>query len=43
VLSYQFDWGIVLTGKYAGWLVSGIITTIQLSLVAIVLSFLLDC
>jgi len=41
VLSYQFDWGIVLTGKYAGWLVSGIITTIQLSLVAIVLSFLL--
>ena len=41
MLSYQFDWGIVLTGKYAGWLVSGIITTIQLSLVAIVLSFLL--
>jgi polar amino acid transport system permease protein len=41
VLSYQFDWGIVLTGKYAGWLVSGIITTIQLSLVSIVLSFLL--
>jgi polar amino acid transport system permease protein len=41
VLKYQFDWGIVLTGKYFGWLVAGINTTIQLSLVSIVLAFLL--
>ncbi|HAA02452.1 MAG TPA: ABC transporter permease [Syntrophobacteraceae bacterium] len=41
MLSYHFDWGIVLTGKYAGWLVAGILTTIQLSLLSIALSFLL--
>jgi polar amino acid transport system permease protein len=41
VLSYQFDWGIVLSGKYFGWLVSGVYVTLQLSLISIVLSFLL--
>jgi polar amino acid transport system permease protein len=41
VLNYKFDWAIVLTGKYASWLVAGIYTTLQLSLLSIVLSFLL--
>jgi polar amino acid transport system permease protein len=41
LLSYKFDWAIVLSGKYFGWLVSGLYTTIQLSLVSIVLAFLL--
>jgi polar amino acid transport system permease protein len=41
VLNYKFDWAIVFTGKYFSWLVSGIYTTIQLSLVSIVLAFLL--
>jgi len=41
LLKYQFDWSVVTSGKYFEWLLSGLYTTIQLSLVAIVLSFLL--
>jgi len=41
VLHYKFDWAIITTGKYFSWLVSGVYTTIQLSVVSIVLAFLL--
>lgn len=41
MLNYHFDWAIVTSGKYAQWLLSGIYTTIQISAVSIVLSFLL--
>ncbi len=41
MLKYQFDWAIVLSGKYFDWLVSGVKVTIQLSAVSIALSFLL--
>lgn len=38
---YQFDWGIITSGKYFEWLLSGFYTTVQLSAVSIVLAFLL--
>ena len=41
MFQYQFDWGIVTSGKYFGWLLSGLYTTVQLSAVSIVLAFLL--
>jgi polar amino acid transport system permease protein len=41
MLKYQFDWSVVLSGKYFDWLVSGVKVTIQLSALSIVLSFLL--
>lgn len=41
MLKYQFDWAIVLSGKYYEWLVSGVKVTIQLSAISIALSFLL--
>jgi polar amino acid transport system permease protein len=41
VLKYQFDWSIVTSGKYFEWLLSGLYTTIELSLISIVFSFLL--
>jgi len=41
VLKYQFDWSVVLSGKYLDWLISGVKVTIQLSALSIVLSFLL--
>ncbi|HSG27401.1 MAG TPA: amino acid ABC transporter permease [Candidatus Krumholzibacterium sp.] len=41
MLKYQFDWAIVLSGKYFDWLVSGVKVTIQLSAVSIALAFLL--
>jgi polar amino acid transport system permease protein len=41
VLKYQFDWSVVTSGKYFDWLLSGFYTTVQLSVVSIVLSFLL--
>ncbi|MGW8284695.1 MAG: amino acid ABC transporter permease [Candidatus Deferrimicrobiaceae bacterium] len=40
-MKYQFDWAIVLSGKYFEWLVSGVEVTIQLSAISIALSFLL--
>lgn len=39
--NYQFDWAIVTSGKYFHWILSGIVTTIQISAVSIVLAFLL--
>ena len=41
MLKYKFDWAVVLSGKYFGWLVSGVKVTIQLSVVSIALAFLL--
>jgi polar amino acid transport system permease protein len=41
MLKYQFDWAVVLSGKYFDWLVSGVKVTIQLSAVSIALSFLI--
>jgi len=41
VFNYKFDWGIITSGKYAGWLLDGLLTTVQLSVVSIVLAFLL--
>lgn len=41
MLHYKFDWAIVTSGKYFDWLVSGVYTTIELSVVSIVLAFLL--
>ncbi|MCK9391436.1 MAG: amino acid ABC transporter permease [Syntrophales bacterium] len=41
MFNYQFDWAVVTSGQYAQWLLSGIKVTIELSVVAIVLSFLL--
>ncbi len=38
---YQFDWGIITSGKYFGWLLSGFYTTVALSAVSIALAFLL--
>jgi polar amino acid transport system permease protein len=38
---YEFDWSVILSGQYFGWLVSGVEITIKLSLVSIVLAFLL--
>jgi polar amino acid transport system permease protein len=41
VLKYQFDWAVVLSGKYFDWLASGVKVTIQLSVMSIALAFLL--
>lgn len=41
MFNYHFDWAIVTSGKYFGWLVTGVKTTLELSLMSIVLSFLL--
>ncbi len=40
-MNYQFDWAVVISGKYFDWLVSGVVVTIKLSVVSIALSFLL--
>jgi polar amino acid transport system permease protein len=41
VFNYKFDWSVITTGKYAGWLLDGVKVTIELSLISIVLSFVL--
>jgi polar amino acid transport system permease protein len=41
VFNYKFDWSVITSGKYAGWLVEGFYTTLQLSVVSIALAFLL--
>jgi polar amino acid transport system permease protein len=41
MLSYKFDWSVVLSGQYHDWLIAGIKVTLLLSAVGIVLSFLL--
>lgn len=38
---YQFDWGVITSGKYFGWLLSGFYITVQLSAVSIAMAFLL--
>ncbi len=40
MLTYQFDWSIVTSGKYFEWLVSGCKVTLQISIVGIVLAFI---
>ncbi len=35
VFHYQFDWGVITSGKYFGWLLSGFYTTVQLSTVSV--------
>ena len=41
MFNYQFDWAIVTSGKYFDWLISGLVVTIELSVVSVVLSFIL--
>lgn len=41
MLNYHFDLAVVTTGKYAQWIVAGLKTTIQLSVISIALAFLL--
>lgn len=41
MLNYNFDWAVITSGKYFGWLLSGLNLTLQLSTVSIALSFLL--
>ncbi len=41
MFNYQFDWGVITSGKYGGWLVSGFYTTVELSAISILLAFLL--
>lgn len=41
MFKYQFDWAVVTSGKYFGWLLDGLITTTQISVISIVISFLL--
>ena len=40
MLTYQFDWSVVTSGKYFEWLVSGCKVTLQISVVGIVLAFI---
>ncbi|HMK36029.1 MAG TPA: amino acid ABC transporter permease [Desulfomonilaceae bacterium] len=39
--AYAFDWGIITSGTYAEWLVSGVYVTLQLSAVSVICAFLL--
>ena len=39
MIHYEFDWQIILSGKYFDWLVSGLKTTLQLSAISILLAF----
>jgi polar amino acid transport system permease protein len=41
MLSYQFDWSIVTSGKYFEWLVSGVVITLKLSVVGIIGAFII--
>jgi polar amino acid transport system permease protein len=41
VLNYTFDWSTVTSGKYFGWLVSGLKVTVELSAVSAVAAFVL--
>lgn len=40
-VNYDFKWQLVLSGKYADWLVDGLIMTLKISAVSLVLSLLL--
>jgi polar amino acid transport system permease protein len=41
VLSYAFDWSVVTSGQYAGWLWEGLLLTLQLAALSCVLAFAL--
>lgn len=41
MLDYRFDWGVVLSGQYAGWLWQGLLVTLQLAALACVFAFAL--
>lgn len=41
MLNYKFDWSIITSGQYFDWLLSGLITTLKLSVIAIILAFVL--
>jgi len=41
VLKYTFDWSIILSGKYFDWLLTGLITTLKISVISIIMAFLL--
>ncbi|MDD2365307.1 MAG: amino acid ABC transporter permease [Desulfuromonadaceae bacterium] len=41
MLNYKFDWSIITSGQYFDWLLSGLFTTLKLSAVSIVFSFIL--
>jgi polar amino acid transport system permease protein len=40
-LNYQFNWDLVLSGKYADWIVDGVILTLKISAISIVLALIL--
>lgn len=40
-MNYQFNWDLVLSGKYADWIVDGVILTLKISAVSIVLALML--
>ena len=41
MLKYRFDWSVVLSGEYLGWLLDGLTLTLELAGAAWLLSFLL--
>jgi polar amino acid transport system permease protein len=41
VLSYAFDWSVVTSGQYAGWLWEGLLLTLQLAALSCMLAFAL--
>lgn len=41
MFAYQFDWAVITSGQYFDWLVSGVMITLELSLLSIALSFAL--
>jgi polar amino acid transport system permease protein len=41
VLHYAFDWSTVTSGKYFGWLISGLKVTVELSAISAVVAFVL--
>ncbi len=40
-MSGGFDWGVIVSGQYAGWLLSGLQVTLQLAALSLVLAFVL--
>lgn len=39
-MNYNFDWNLVLSGEYGGWIIDGLIVTLKISFVSILLSLL---
>lgn len=40
-MAYEFDFGLVLSGEYRDWLVDGLITTLEISVISIVFALIL--